>query len=303
MNAQTQVVEKYYDFQWKACEPQYARFYCTITKTDSGYVRKDYFIHEKSLQMLGKYNDLECKIANGYFYYFHSNGILQSTGEYVNGKKNGLWLRFHSNGFMNDSTVYSNGNISGTSLSWHPNGFISDSTIQNEDGSGLHVSWFENGSPSLVGLYSAGRKQNGKWKYYHNNGEISSIEIFNEGILIDKIYFDEKGKKETDTTSKDRDAIFPGGYTAWTEYLYKNTYFPDRYKIINSDKAVVVVSFAVNEEGRVVDVFVSTPFYPEFDKIAERAILRSPKWKPAINHNRKVKFWMRQPVTFSQEEE
>lgn len=300
-NANAQTIEKFFDYQWNTCDANEARFYCTITKTDSGYVRKDYFIHEKSLQMLGKYNDLDCKIANGHFYFFHANGNLESEGTYVNGKKNGIWISFHNSGIMSDSAVYNFGNIIGTSLSWHPNGYISDSTTQNEDGSGIHVSWFENGAPSYAGLYAAGRKKKGKWKYYHNNGTISSIEIFSDGKLSDKTYFDEEGKPAADTISRDHDAMFPGGNSAWSEYIYKNIYFPDQYKILNADKAVVVVSFAVNEDGKVVDVFVSTPFYPAFDKIAENAVSHSPKWKPAIRHNRKVKFWVRQPVIFSQE--
>jgi len=298
----SQTVEKFFDYRWKSCEANEARFYCTITKTDSGYNRRDYFIVEKSLQMIGKYTDLHCKVPNGHFKYFHSNGFLESEGVYINGKKNGIWLSFHNNGMISDSTMYDHGNISGTSLSWHPNGYISDSTIYNEDGSGIQVTWFENGAPSTAGLYSAGRKQSGKWKYFHSNGAISSIEIYDNGTLTDKTYYDETGKMETDTSSKDRDAIFPGGNSAWLDYLFKNAYFPDQYKIANADKAVVVVSFAVNENGKVVDVFVSTPFYPEFDTIAKNAVLRSPKWKPAIKHNRKVKFWMRQPVTFSQEQ-
>lgn len=170
LNLSSQTVEKFFDFQWKTCAVNEARFYSIITQTDSGYIRNYYFIHEKSLQMSGKFNDLDFNVANGYFRYFHSNGILESKGSYVNGKKNGLWLSFHNNGMMSDSTVYNLGNIIGTRLSWHPNGYISDSTTQNEDGSGVQVSWFENGSPSIARLYSAGRKQNGKWKFYHKNG-------------------------------------------------------------------------------------------------------------------------------------
>ena len=79
---QSQTVEKYFDFLWKPCNASDARFYSTITKTDSGYIRKDYFIREKSLQMLGKYNDADCKIPNGHFRYFHSNRILQLENKY-----------------------------------------------------------------------------------------------------------------------------------------------------------------------------------------------------------------------------
>ena len=57
-----QTIEKYYDYKWNECEADEARFYCQIIKTDSGYVRKDYFIHEKKFQMVGKYKDKETKM-------------------------------------------------------------------------------------------------------------------------------------------------------------------------------------------------------------------------------------------------
>ena len=56
----------------------------------------------------------------------------------------------------------------------------------------------------------------------------------------------------------------------------------------------------INEEGKVEDAEVTTPFYPKFDKIAKEAIESSPNWIPAISHNRSVKFWIKQAVTFIQ---
>jgi len=62
-----------------------------------------------------------------------------------------------------------------------------------------------------------------------------------------------------------------------------------------------VVSFVINEEGQVEEAFASSPFHPAFDKIALDIIRASPKWNPAMDaHNRKVKAYRRQPVTFVQ---
>jgi antitoxin component YwqK of YwqJK toxin-antitoxin module len=300
-SAASQTTENYYDYNWRPCESAAARFYSTITKTDSGYNRIDYFIREKSLQMTGKYNDIDCKQPNGYFRYFHSNGFEEAEGAYVDGRKQGLWLHYHPNQMMSDSGFYRSGRQLGTSLAWHANGYISDSTTLKEDGSGVQITWFENGELSSAGYYSAGMKQNGKWKYFHNNGVLSAMESYQHGRCLDKIYYDENGKAEADTTNKDRDAEFPGGTQAWLKYLSKKAYFPSQYKITNGDKAVVVVTFAVNEAGKLSDVFVSTPFFPQFDRIAENAVAQSPPWKPAIRHNRKVKSQFRQPVSFVQE--
>jgi len=44
-----QTIEKFYNYNWKECEPKEARFYSTILTTYAGYVRKDYFLHKNSL--------------------------------------------------------------------------------------------------------------------------------------------------------------------------------------------------------------------------------------------------------------
>lgn len=295
-----QKMEKFYDYNWKECDANEARFYSTIFNTDSGYVRKDYFIHENSLQMVGKYKDQDLKVHDGYFYYFHPNGSLDGMGKYANDKKIGLWLHYYPDGMLKDSINFLAGNIVGTSLSWHPNGNPKDSSIINIEGKGLKVTWFDNGNIASAGFVINNTKPEGTWKYYHNNGKISCKETYKNEILINKTYFDENGSPLSDTTNKDSDATFPSGIKGWQKYLIKQLYFPNQFKIVNGDRAVVVISFAVNEEGKIEDVEVTTPFYPEFDKIAKNAILSSPNWLPAMEHNRKVKFLMRQPVTFAQ---
>jgi antitoxin component YwqK of YwqJK toxin-antitoxin module len=299
-NAHSQTIQKFFDYKGEPCRAEEARFYSLIAETDSGYVRRDYFIREKSLQMFGKFSDMDCEIENGYFTYFHSNGKLSAQGKFVNGRKEGLWLNFHSNGMMKDSAVYKAGKVLGTSLSWHANGFISDSSVMNEDRSGVEVSWFDNGVPSSAGKYAEGKRKQGKWVFYHKSGAISSIEVYDEGILDDKTYYDETGQIQADNKDRGREAEFKGDPNGWQRYLYRSVYFPKEYKLVNTDKVVVVIEFVINEEGKVEDAVVSNPFSPEFDNIALNAILQSPKWKPAINHNRNVKQQLKQYVSFSQ---
>lgn len=293
-----QNVEKFYDYKWKECVPNAARFYSLATKTDSGYIRKDYYIKERRLQMSGNYLDSLCKIKNGSFTFYHANGILESSGKYIKNKREGLWLSFHNNGYMKDSTVYFDGKQIGKSLSWYPNGYPNDSISLNEDRSGVQVSWFDNGNPSAAGRYSADMKQNGKWKYFHKNGNISSIEIYDGSKLINKQYYNEKGEIIADTTCTDRQAQFNGGIEAWLKYISNQIYFPVGYKIINGDVAKVVVTFTINESGEIENVFTSTHFDKAFDYIAEKAIKKSPIWLPAIKHNRKVKSTFNQVVNF-----
>ncbi len=292
------IIEKLYDYKGKVCEPNEARFYSLTVKTDSGYCQRNYFIKEHALEMIGNYEDSLCKIRNGSFRFYYPDKTLKLTGKYIHGKKDGLWLHYHNNKVMSDSTVYAQGKQVGTSLSWFPNGYPQDSIYTNEDGSGNQVSWFDNGILSARGRFSKGKKQNGKWFYYHMNGKMSSIEIYHDSLLTSKQYFDENGNLMNDTTNTARIAQYPGGIEVWKKYISNKLYFPPGYKIVNSDIATLVVTFTVDENGVIENVFTRVPFDIAFDRIAENVIRKSPKWIPAINHNRKVKCSFSLPVSF-----
>lgn len=296
-----QRIENFYDWQWKPVAANEARFYSLMEQKDSVWHRRDYYLRERMLQMDGSYKDSACKIAHGPFQYYHANEVLKSKGTYVNGKKQGLWVGYHDNRMMSDSAFYEGGNPVGLAMEWHRSGYAADSSLWNADGGGVQVSWFENGSPSAAGFYGPGRKARGKWQFFHANGALSALEVYDGELLLSKEYFDESGNKLADTTNKDRSADFQGGDAAWVKYLNKNLYFPSHMKFTEPGKAVVVIGFAIDEEGKVTDAYVETSLHPEMDKAAMNVIRKSPRWHPAINHNRRVKAYRRQPVTFSQD--
>lgn len=298
--ASAQKLTKYFDYLWKECDAAHARFVSEITSTDSGWHRLDYFVHGPSLQMEGVYEDSACKIPNGKFTWVYPDGKVDRTGRYSHGKKQGQWLTYHINGMLADSVDYIEGAPFGTSMSWHINGYTRDSAVYNPDGSGVDVSWFSNGSVSSAGRYAAGRKMQGKWQFFHKNGKLSAIELYDQGRLTQKQYYDTAGQAVFDTTSIDKDATFKSGVKDWIKYLENHMDFPGNYKITNSDQAVVVVIFGVDEDGNIIYPYVSIPFYPPFDKVALDVVRKSPKWQPAIEHHRRVQTTFQQAVVFNQ---
>lgn len=300
INTAAQKSEAYYDYMWKPCTPEQARFYSEVTKTDSGWLRRDYFLGTKSLQMSGLFEDSANKIANGFFRYYYANGTPESFGNNVHNKKEGLWLGYYPNGLMEDSTVYVNGNPSGTSLGWHSSGYLSDSIVYNTDGSAVEINWCTNGSPSGAGRLMNG-KLNGIWTFFHNNGKLAAREMYALGQLQSREYYSASGEKE-DTASEDRGAAFPGGAAGWKKFILKHISFPPQYKIVNGNQVTVVVTATIDEDGNVIDPFVEIPFYKDFDNIAVSIFKKSPKWLPAIFHNRAVAQRVRQPITFAQSE-
>lgn len=296
-SAQTKV--SYYDFNWKPCAAVDAIYYSILEKTDSGWFRKDYFVSTQKLQMQALFEDEACKIENGFSRYYYANGNLQRVGKEFHGKQEGICMSFYTNGMMSDSALFHDGHVVDKRFRWYRNGFMSDSISRENDSTDVQVGWFDDGSIAYAG-YLVNGKEDGKWKYFHHNGKLSSVEIYHHGEMISAEYFNENGEVLTDTSLVNRDADFKGGIKEWSKYLGKNIYWPSNFEFNTSATVTVVVDFSIDENGKVADIEISLPFRPEFDQIAFKIIKNSPDWKPAIFHNRKVKVYRRQPITFRQ---
>ena len=175
-----------------------------------------------------------------------------------------------------------------------------DSVETYKDGSGAAASWHQNGKPSSAGYYAAGGKKRGTWQFFHYNGKLSALEVYDNGKLLNKRYFDENGIEEKDTINTDRELSFPGGDSAWIKYVSQYAYFPTGWDIRKTGAVVLVVSAVIDEEGKVTNAYVSSPFHPAFDAIALKIIQSSPNWIPAISHHRKIKSTVMKPISFAQ---
>ncbi len=299
--ALAQKTESYYDWQWKPCESIKARFYSTLEKTDSGWLRFDYFLSGPKLQMKALFADSTCEIYNGTSVFLFPNGQVSRMGRQIHNKREGVCLRFHSNGMMADSAFYHNDVPQGINMGWWPNGTLRDSIAHVNDSMDVQVSWFDTGVPSGAGYLLHG-KMHGKWQFFHKSGQIAAIESYDHGKALAKQFFKEDGTPQTDTSKGLSAASFKGGGNAWQKWLSSKLVWPTGYQFSNGDMAVTVVDIVIDEDGKVESAEVSTPFHPEFDKLAIAVIRHSPNWTPAIHHNRRVKSYFRQPVTFRQEE-
>lgn len=292
--------EQFYDYNWKPCNAAQARFVSYVEKTDSGWIRRDYFLATNALQMEMLYADSVCKIQNGYGHWFHSNGRLSAAGRYKNNKREGLCVSYHANGMLSDSAWYENGKIKGIGMSWYADGSASDSLTSINDSTTVAVSWHIKGAPSAAG-YLRHNKPQGKWRYFHEDGSLSAEVQYEKGRIISKAYFNPDGSVQPDTA--DTDAVFKnGGPAGWRKYLEKSMYWPTNVKLVNTDMVTVVVQFEVNTEGKTELVELYTPFEPRFDAIALKVIKNSPAWIPARQFNRPVRVKRRQPLSFAQME-
>jgi TonB family protein len=301
LTSAAQTIERFYDHNWKYCEPAYARFYSTLKSTDSGWLANDYYLATKRLQMTGLYTDTAGNNKNGFFKYYHPNGYLKSKGQYINNQKNGLWVSYYSNGAMSDSAVYKNGVVENYALSWDRDGNLTDSLFVDTNGFSVQVAWFSNGNIAMAGRLNEKKEKYGRWQYYFKEGGLSSSEIYENDKLIRFTFFTKEGKPIENANYEVIPATFPGGTQAWANHLTKKLYFPN-FTLQNTNSVSVVVEFEINEEGKIQNAEVTVPLHPEFDRIALEAIKKSPNWIPAKMHNRNIVYKNRQSVSFYKQE-
>jgi TonB family protein len=92
----------------------------------------------------------------------------------------------------------------------------------------------------------------------------------------------------------------------WLKYISSNLKAELGAKYVKIPKGekeatqTVMVSFIINENGRIVNVQVvnKKEVHPKLAEEAVRVISASPSWKPAAIYGQKTVYWYRQPVTF-----
>ena len=97
----------------------------------------------------------------------------------------------------------------------------------------------------------------------------------------------------------EKPAEFPGGQTAWQEFLKKN---------LNSDVGIlmgapagtymVIVRFVIGKNGALRNFAAETKFGYGMEIEAIRVIKESPKWIPAFQNGHPVNSYLRQPITY-----
>ena len=162
----------------------------------------------------------------------------------------------------------------GLSVAYHLNGSIQDSVFFNKE----HI------------IVDA-------WHYYAN-GQLICHYVYKKGSTNETEGFDEGGKK-IENFIYGREAEFPGGNEAWMEYLSSN--IKDKLFAKNGapeGKYRVIVAFAIDLDGRPVDISAETSNGYGMEEEVIRVIKKSPKWSYAIQYNKPVKAYRRQPLTF-----
>ena len=90
---------------------------------------------------------------------------------------------------------------------------------------------------------------------------------------------------------------FPGGWSAFMQWLTKNLKYPAAAQQ-NKVQGMVVVSFIVNKDGSIADIKLSQSANPLLDREALRVMKMMPKWKPGMDHDKVCRTMIAVPVVF-----
>jgi hypothetical protein len=129
-------------------------------------------------------------------------------------------------------------------------------------------------------------QENGEWKYYHANGQLSAIITYLEGNKVNAIYFEEDGTPAGEDKITDKAAYYQKGIEALYREIYSHIIRPvGRKKNITGFDSI---QMRVNRSGQVVDEFVHTSAGQKLDRISLTAAKYVRDWVPALEHNRLV---------------
>jgi periplasmic protein TonB len=92
---------------------------------------------------------------------------------------------------------------------------------------------------------------------------------------------------------------YPGGAGAWTKYIKKQIEQNIDALVDDNKSGTCRVRFIVDKEGNVSNAEVLTMKGSALAKVATNAIVKGPKWIPAMQNGRTVTAYKEQPLTFT----
>jgi TonB family protein len=183
---------------------------------------------------------------------------------------------------------------------------IQYSDAKGETLNGRYITYDRKGNGLTVGTYAHGVKE-GDWYVLTSKSRILRTEIYHNGKLIRKIDSSESHeiKNISDTAGKgftkiEIESEFPGGVSAWLQYLGANLRYP-QHAVDKDIQGSPIVTFIVEKDGKVLpeNIYLERSVEYNIDTEALKAIRNSPDWTPATQDGKKVRSWKKQPIVFS----
>ena len=299
LSAQSDTTITYLDSDEKLCPQASAAKYAVQNKEKDHWKKVVFDVLDDKPVYGAYYSDPACTLFDGSYSAFNKNQKVIINGRYVKNKKAGVWEGFSDEGKLIDSAYYKDGFIYGTALAWYTDGSVRDSLFYENNGNGTGRTYWPDGKPKESGNFIAGKK-NGLWTYNYKSGIKCQEVIYEADSALSFTCYDPNGRVQSKNCYYEKEAAFRGGDKAWMKYLIDKLSAVSLPKIYNEGKiyGTVYIQFVVDSGGKITDVKTVKSIAPELDELAISIIQQSPHWEPAVQFNRNVRAYRKQPITF-----
>lgn len=126
-------------------------------------------------------NDLE----QGKAFHYSKDGNIETITEYKDGLKHGIKLSYYKNGKVHERINFQNGKHYGKYERFYSSGIKAQIlNLENRSFEGTQTNFYENGELEKVIEFKNG-KEHGECRYYDINGNVTKVEIWENGKLLD----------------------------------------------------------------------------------------------------------------------
>lgn len=301
LNAQNvDTIEQYLNYDMKKCEPANATYFRMAIKEGQWWKVKDFYIKEQVKKYDGyfvKYDHDTFSYKQGMHTEYHENGRIRNKVRYLNNLREGLYKAYDTGGRITDSVLFKNNLPNKYGYGWYSDGKVRMKGVYDTDTTGIGEEWeyHPNGKLASYGKLAKGYLSDSVWTYYHENGNISSIETYSKDSLLSITCYNEDG-----TISKDScvSMIIPKPLFDINTFLNENLIYPQD-ALDNSVQGMVLVEFTVKIDGTINNISTSRRLVGGgCEEEAIRVIKLMPKWKPAKHHGKLIDFKYILPITF-----
>jgi TonB family protein len=243
------------------------------------------------------YLDSNRQTKQGPYIEYYENRKKKLEYTYVNGEIDGPFEEWSSDGILFQKGMRSGETYWGHIVQYFADGVQKMECDIDKQGNGTGKEMLAKAGITGTGAMKGG-KQNGNWIYADSSGMKVMEVLYNEQGIEKETCFDKDGKPKTGSECiSDRRPEFPGGESAWLQFLQKNLAYPKDLRKAQV-QGVVKVKFLVKVDGSLSGFKVLESPDPELSSEALRVLRLSPKWTPSIEFNKPVPFTHIQAITF-----
>ena len=177
-----------------------------------------------------------------------------------------------------------------------------DSLNFDGKGNGSQVSWTSDGNLESAGLWKEDTLKVGKWKYYHNNGQLQAQAVYDNGKMISLNCFDKEGNPLNYSGELDGNLVASGNKGAYFNKLTRGLQnsierIAKKYPKIDG-MFMVQIELIVNADGSLTGFTPLTSYGYDLEEEAIRILKTTAPWTPATRCGQPYRAKVIQPITF-----